>query len=62
KIYAGEQLEVLSPGGSLLMTTMPKPLKTTDGRHVDLANNPQFILLEQDIKFKPYTILRRVNL
>jgi len=62
KIYAGEQLEVLSPGGSLLMTTMPKPLKTTDGRHVDLANNPQSILLEQDIKFKPYTILRRVNL
>ncbi len=62
KIYAGEQLEVLSPGGSLGMTTMPKPLKTTGGRHVDLANNPQFILLEQDIKFKPYTILRRVNL
>ncbi len=61
KIYAGEQLEVLSPDGSLLMTTMPKPLKTTDGRHVDFVNNPQFILLEQDIKFKPYTILRRVN-
>ena len=61
KIYAGEQLEVLTPGGSLSMITLPEPLKTTDGRYVDIANNPQFILLDQAPELKPFTILRRVN-
>jgi putative protease len=59
KIIAGEELEVLSPDGSLTTTAMPAPLLTTDGRKVDFANNSHFLLLLQDLK--PYTILRRVE-
>ena len=59
KIIAGEELEVLSPDGSLTTTTMPAPLLTTDGRQVDFANNSHFLLLLQDLK--PFTILRRVE-
>lgn len=58
KIFAGEELEVLSPDGSLSLITMPAPLLTTDDRQVDYANNSQFILIEQDLE--PYTILRRI--
>jgi len=59
KIYAGEELEVLSPDGSLSTVTLPAPLTTTDDRQVEFANNSQFILLGQELK--PYTILRRVE-
>ncbi len=58
KIFAGEELETLSPDGSLSTITMPGILSTTDGQQVDFANNSQFILLEHNLK--PYTILRRV--
>jgi len=58
KIYEGEELETLSPGGLLSKVTLPKPLKTTDGLYVTSANNPQFICLDPDLG--PYTILRRI--
>jgi putative protease len=59
KIHAGEELETLSPDGSLSIITLPSPLITTDNQHVEFANNSQFVLLEQDLK--AYTILRRVG-
>ncbi len=59
KIFSGEELEVLSPDGSLSFITMAAPLETTDHRQVDFANNSQFLILEQNLK--PYTILRRVD-
>jgi hypothetical protein len=56
---AGENLETLSPDGSISAITMPQALVTIDGKQVDCANNSQYIFLEQDLK--PYTILRRLN-
>ncbi len=58
KIFAGEELEKLSPDGSLTMIHMPVPLTTTDNQQAEFANNSQFILLEQELE--PYTILRRI--
>ncbi|MFC1533625.1 U32 family peptidase [Thermodesulfobacteriota bacterium] len=59
KIRSGEELEALSPDGSLKTVSMPEHLSTTDGQVVDFVNHSQFILLEKNLK--PYTILRRVN-
>ncbi len=59
KIYAGEHLEVLSPDGTISAISLPAPLITTNGQHVEFANNSQFILLDQDLT--SYTILRRVE-
>lgn len=58
KIFAGEELEKLSPDGSLTTIHMPVPLTTTDNQQAEFANNSQFILLEQELE--PYTILRRI--
>jgi putative protease len=58
KIFAGEELEVLSPNGSISKIIMPKPLQTTDEQCVDFANNSQFVLIAQHLN--PYAILRRV--
>ena len=59
KIYTGEELEVLSPDGSLSTAIMPQKLTTTEGQDVDFANHSQFILMETEMK--PYTLLRRVE-
>lgn len=59
KIFAGEELEVLTPDGQLSRTTLPKPLTTTKSQTVDFANNSQFVLL--DLTLPAYTILRRIN-
>jgi len=59
KIYAGEELEILSPDGSLTATVLSSPLITTDGQQVEFANNTQFILLDK--KLEPYSILRRLK-
>ena len=59
KIHAGEQLEILSPDGSLSMITLPAPLTTAEGHLSEVVNNAQFIQLDQDLA--PYTILRRVE-
>jgi len=58
KIFAGEELEKLSPDGSLTTIHMPVPLTTTDNQQAEFANNSQFILLKQELE--PYTILRRI--
>ena len=59
KIHAGEELEVLSPDGSLSHLTMSAPLVTTDGREAPFVNNSQYLLIEG--RLRPYTILRRVE-
>ena len=59
KIHAGDVLEVLKPDGSLSEITMPTPLTTSYGDHVDFANNSQYIMLTA--KLPEYTILRRVK-
>jgi putative protease len=58
KIHAGDNLEVLQPDGSLSTITMASPLRTK-GKTVDVANNSQFVLLEEDLP--GYSILRRVD-
>ena len=58
KIFAGEKLEVLQPGGSLSTITMARPLRTK-GKEVDFANNSQFILLDEDLP--AYSIFRRIG-
>ncbi|MFC1867162.1 U32 family peptidase [Thermodesulfobacteriota bacterium] len=59
KIHAGEELEMLTPDGSIKTIVMPDQLTTTDDRLVNFANHSQFILL--DMELQPYTILRRVE-
>jgi putative protease len=58
KIFAGEKLEVMTPGCEISEITMPNPLKTVDGEQLEFANNPQKIMLEQ--KLPAHSILRRV--
>ncbi len=58
KINAGDQLEMLTPDGTLSQITMPTPLTTIHNQQVDFANNSMFIKLDADLP--PYTILRRV--
>lgn len=57
KILAGEELECLSPDGSLFTITMPAPLETTDKERLDLVNHSRFILLDRE--FPPFTIFRK---
>ncbi|MGD0784272.1 MAG: U32 family peptidase [Sedimentisphaerales bacterium] len=59
KIFAGEKLETLTPAGEISEITMPNPLKTIDGESVEFINNPQRIVLEQNLS--AYSILRRVE-
>ena len=58
KIYAGEELEVLTPNGAMSKLTLPKPLVTTIGEKVDFANNSQFVPVDKNLP--AYTILRRI--
>jgi putative protease len=58
KILAGEEMEVLSPDGSLKRSTMPTPLVKIDGERAEVVNHSQFILLDQE--FPPYTIFRNI--
>ncbi len=59
KIYAGEQLEILRPDGTLSTTRLSRPIATTKAEEVDFANNSQFILLDEDLP--SCSILRRIG-
>jgi putative protease len=59
KIHAGDRLEALQPDGSLSEITLPNPLTTSQGEHVDFANNSQYIMLPE--KLPEYTILRSIQ-
>jgi len=58
KIFAGDDLEVLSPDGTLSYLRMPDPLYTRERAQVGFANNSQFLLIRQELP--EYTILRRI--
>ncbi|MFA6186663.1 MAG: U32 family peptidase [Phycisphaerae bacterium] len=58
KIHAGENLEVLSPDGSISEIIMSTPLKTVDGQECDFINNPQKIVLPQSLPV--FSALRRI--
>lgn len=59
KIYAGGELEVLTPNGAISKLTLPNPLVTTTGEKVDFANNSQFVPIDKNLP--AYTILRRIT-
>lgn len=59
KIHAGDILEALTPDGRLSKVTLPDPLITHHGDHVDFANNSQYIMLTETLP--EYTILRRAK-
>ncbi len=58
KIFAGEQLELLAPDGTVSAFTTPDPLVTTDGLKVPQVTNSQYLRLEQQLA--EYSILRRI--
>jgi len=59
KIHAGETLEALSPDGSISAVTLPEILVTERGGKIKVANNSQFIILEQSLP--AFVMLRRVE-
>jgi putative protease len=60
KIFAGERLEVLTPAGDIFEVTMSNPLKTVEGELAEFVNNPQKIILEQQLL--ALSILRRIEM
>lgn len=59
KISAGDKLEVLTPDGNLSQITMPEILITTYNRHVEVANNSQFIMIDDNLP--AFSILRHLR-
>jgi len=60
KIFAGDDLEVLLPNGTLSRLQMPDPLITREQEQVAFANNSQFLIIHQDLP--EYAVLRRIKL
>lgn len=58
RITGGDQLELLTPDGTVSTYTMPALMKTRDGDQREVVNNSQFVLLERELP--PYALLRRV--
>lgn len=56
-LYAGEELEILTPDG-LFTYEVPNPIITTEGEAVGHANNQDTVLLGDNLP--PYAVLRRV--
>jgi len=59
KIHAGDELETLTPAGDISTIKMPSLLTEAKAGHVDVANNSQFILIDQNLP--EYSILRRLH-
>jgi putative protease len=59
RIEAGDRLETLQPDGNIGAVTLPRPLETTEGEYLDVANNGRFIKLPTALP--EYTILRRLT-
>ena len=57
KTFAGGEVEVLKPDGTLVPYTLPDPLTTTDGDKLSFVNHGKSLLLPK--KFPPFSILRR---
>lgn len=59
KMFAGEEVEVLTIGGNLSTMTLPNPLTLDDGETVEAVSHSKIVKLPIDLP--PYTILRRVS-
>ena len=59
RICAGDKLEILRADGSLSQIRLGEPLATIDGQSVDVANNSQFVVLDE--RLPAYSILRRLK-
>ncbi len=57
-IYAGDELELLSPDGDLRQVRMPDPLMDREGNELEKATNSQFVVFGE--KLEPFSILRRM--
>jgi putative protease len=59
RISGGDELELLTPDGTLGSYTMPAQMKTREGELRDVVNNSQLVLLEQELP--AYALLRRIE-
>ena len=59
RIFAGDKLEVLSPGGKISEIEMTKPLLKRDGTQADVAHNTDEIIIKE--KISQYSLLRKVK-
>ncbi|MBN1126042.1 MAG: U32 family peptidase [Sedimentisphaerales bacterium] len=57
-IRASDELELLTPGGTLTRIVMPPVFATPQGQATDTMNHSQFFLIEADLP--AYSILRRI--
>ena len=58
KIKAGDELEVLSPDGTIKTIKVPTQIKMQDGTNTEIVNNEDVVAL--DFALKKYSLLRRV--
>lgn len=58
-IYAGDELELLCPDGTLRQVTMPDPLEDENANPLEKATNSQFVRCPE--KLAPWSILRRLD-
>jgi U32 family peptidase len=59
RVIAGEELEVLSPGGNISKITLPNLLLTSEGETKEICHNDTIIKLDFDVP--SFSILRRVK-
>ena len=59
RIFAGDKLEVLSPGGKISEIEMTKPLLKRDGTQADVVHNTDEIVIKE--KISPYSLLRKIK-
>ncbi|MCX6111877.1 MAG: U32 family peptidase [Proteobacteria bacterium] len=59
RIFAGDKLEVLTPGGIIKEIQMPTPLTRKDGTRMDVVQNGDEIIIQE--KIIPYSLFRRVK-
>jgi hypothetical protein len=58
KVHAGDEVEILQPGGSLAKTKLPIPLKDTYGEEIDYASHGTQIIL--DSEFPKYSVVTKI--
>ena len=59
RIFAGDKLEVLSPGGIIKEMQMPSPLTKKDGTQTDVVQNEDEIIIKE--KIVPYSLFRKIK-
>ncbi len=59
RIFAGDKLEVLSPGGIIKEIQMPSPLTKKDGTQTAVVQNEDEIIIKE--KIVPYSLFRKIK-